>query len=134
QLRATAAAFQRLRPEIVGEALEQALEDLIERFRAYRTYSGTPSPQFDMAYEHARAERPSAALDAIADVMHSESDDAHDPARRFNQLAAPVAAKAVEDTAFYRYGRLLSRNDVGFSPENFSLAPEAFLSKAMDRD
>src|SRR6202000_3357750 len=33
---------------------------------------------------------------------------------RFQQLSAPVAAKAVEDTAFYRYGRLLSRNDVGF--------------------
>ena len=35
-------------------------------------------------------------------------------ATRFQQLSAPVAAKAVEDTAFYRYGRLLSRNDVGF--------------------
>ena len=34
--------------------------------------------------------------------------------RRFQQLSAPVAAKAVEDTAFYRYARLLSRNDVGF--------------------
>ncbi len=33
---------------------------------------------------------------------------------RFQQLSAPIAAKAVEDTAFYRYGRLLSRNDVGF--------------------
>ena len=33
---------------------------------------------------------------------------------RFQQLSAPVAAKSVEDTAFYRYGRLLSRNDVGF--------------------
>jgi len=134
QLRATAAAFQRLAPKIVQEAFEGALEDLIERFRAYRTYPGTPSPQFDTAYERARAERPSRALDMIADVMRSQSDDARDPARRFNQLAAPIAAKAVEDTAFYRYGRLLSRNDVGFSPENFSLAPEAFLSKAMDRD
>ena len=32
---------------------------------------------------------------------------------RFQQVSAPVAAKAVEDTAFYRYGRLLSRNEVG---------------------
>jgi (1->4)-alpha-D-glucan 1-alpha-D-glucosylmutase len=39
-----------------------------------------------------------------------------DALRRFSQLSAPVAAKAVEDTAFYRYGRLLSRNDVGFDP------------------
>ena len=33
---------------------------------------------------------------------------------RFQQLSAPLCAKAVEDTAFYRYGRLISRNDVGF--------------------
>ena len=30
---------------------------------------------------------------------------------KFQQLSAPTAAKSVEDTAFYRYGRLLSRND-----------------------
>ena len=40
--------------------------------------------------------------------------------RHFNQLTAPVAAKAVED-AFYRYGRLLSRNDVGFEPGRLSM-------------
>ena len=32
---------------------------------------------------------------------------------RFQQLSAPLAAKAVEDTAFYRHGVLLSRNEVG---------------------
>ena len=30
-----------------------------------------------------------------------------------SSLSAPTAAKSVEDTAFYRYGRLLSRNEVG---------------------
>lgn len=39
---------------------------------------------------------------------------------RFQQLTSPAAAKAVEDTAFYRSGVLLSRNDVGFSTEQFS--------------
>jgi len=38
---------------------------------------------------------------------------------QFQQLSAPIAAKAVEDTAFYRYGRLLSRNDVGFDVTRF---------------
>jgi (1->4)-alpha-D-glucan 1-alpha-D-glucosylmutase len=65
--------------------------------------------------------------------MRLEIEEARDPARRFSQLASPVAAKAVEDTAFYRYGRLLSRNDVGFSPEQFSLSPGEFLAKATDR-
>ena len=44
-----------------------------------------------------------------------------DALRKFRQLSAPLAAKAVEDTAFYRYGRLLSRVDVGFDPGDFAL-------------
>lgn len=45
---------------------------------------------------------------------------------RFQQLTSPVAAKSVEDTAFYRYGSLLSRNEVGANPAQFSLTPEQF--------
>jgi (1->4)-alpha-D-glucan 1-alpha-D-glucosylmutase len=37
--------------------------------------------------------------------------------RRFRQLTPPLAAKSVEDTAFYRYGPLLSRNEVGSFPD-----------------
>ncbi|WP_321813366.1 MULTISPECIES: malto-oligosyltrehalose synthase [unclassified Paraburkholderia] len=44
----------------------------------------------------------------------------------FSQLTAPLAAKATEDTALYRYGRLLSRNDVGTDPDDFSLSAKAF--------
>ena len=40
--------------------------------------------------------------------------------------AVPVAAKSVEDTAFYRYGRLISRNDVGCDPARLGDGPEAF--------
>lgn len=46
--------------------------------------------------------------------------------RRFQQLTSPAAAKAVEDTAFYRYGVLLSRNDVGFDPQHFCAPIVAF--------
>ena len=35
---------------------------------------------------------------------------------RFQQFTAPVMAKGVEDTAFYRYNRLVSLNDVGGDP------------------
>lgn len=44
----------------------------------------------------------------------------------FSQLTAPVAAKAIEDTACYRYGRLLSRNEVGSDPGEFALSVEQF--------
>ena len=52
----------------------------------------------------------------MQDLLNSrfESQTLTEAIRRFNQLTAPVAAKAVEDTGFYRYGVLLSRNDVGF--------------------
>jgi len=56
--------------------------------------------------------------------------------RRFQQLTPPLAAKALEDTLFYRYGPLLSRNEVGASPQRFALSPEAFhaLVEARARD
>ncbi|MBV9990540.1 MAG: malto-oligosyltrehalose synthase [Alphaproteobacteria bacterium] len=133
QLRATAAAFHMLSPDISQAEFEDALAGLLERFRAYRTYFDTPSPQFDAACRLAKAERPGAALDAIASIIRVPADEARDAVRRFNQLAAPVAAKAVEDTAFYRYGRLLSRNDVGFSPGSFSVSAREFLDKAAQR-
>ena len=36
---------------------------------------------------------------------------------KFQQYTGPVQAKGVEDTAFYRYGPLLSLNEVGGDPE-----------------
>jgi glycogen operon protein len=44
-------------------------------------------------------------------------------ALRFQQLTGPIMAKAVEDTAFYRYSRLICRNEVGDSPGRFSTTP-----------
>ncbi|SDS08595.1 (1-_4)-alpha-D-glucan 1-alpha-D-glucosylmutase [Halopseudomonas sabulinigri] len=45
---------------------------------------------------------------------------------RFHQLTAPLAAKAVEDTAFYRHAVSLSRNDVGFDPEHLAMPVTQF--------
>ncbi len=56
---------------------------------------------------------------ALARELRSgpQARDTQRAVTQFQQLSAPVAAKAVEDTAFYRYGRLLSRNDVGFEAD-----------------
>ncbi len=43
------------------------------------------------------------------------ADGPEDFVRRWQQTT-PVMAKGVEDTAFYRYGRLLALNDVGGDP------------------
>ncbi len=52
---------------------------------------------------------------------------------KFQQLSSPVAAKSIEDTAFYRYGRLLSRNEVGSDPAQFSLSVSALHAASRER-
>ena len=51
-------------------------------------------------------------------------------AERLAQLTAPVMAKGVEDTAFYRYNRLVSLNEVGGDPGVFG-RPVAEFHQAM---
>ncbi len=52
---------------------------------------------------------------------------------KFQQLSSPTAAKSIEDTAFYRYGRLLSRNEVGSEPSQFALSLPGFHAVSRDR-
>ena len=114
-------------------------------FHSYRIYAGaagaSEADARDLAWAMAGARRTLRAADlALLDLLEGwMRGDAlkqapAGPARqerlramvRFQQLSAPTAAKSVEDTAFYRYGRLLSRNEVGTDPDQFALAPDAF--------
>ena len=45
---------------------------------------------------------------------------------RFQQFTSAVTAKGVEDTAFYRYHRLISLNEVGGAPGRFGVPVSAF--------
>jgi (1->4)-alpha-D-glucan 1-alpha-D-glucosylmutase len=45
---------------------------------------------------------------------------------RFQQTTGPVQAKGVEDTAAYRWPRLISLNEVGNDPDRFGVAPQEF--------
>lgn len=47
-------------------------------------------------------------------------------AMKFQQYSAPVMAKGMEDTAFYRYNRLVSLNEVGGEPDRFGISPAVF--------
>ncbi len=60
------------------------------------------------------------------------SDDL-DVARRWQQLTGAVMAKGVEDTAFYRYNRLISLNEVGDDPSCFGVAVDEFHSAMLER-
>jgi (1->4)-alpha-D-glucan 1-alpha-D-glucosylmutase len=45
---------------------------------------------------------------------------------QFQQVSGPVMAKAAEDTAFYRYFRLVALNEVGGDPRRFGLSVAGF--------
>ncbi|WP_029725352.1 malto-oligosyltrehalose synthase [Desulfotignum balticum] len=47
-------------------------------------------------------------------------------AMRFQQLTGPAMAKGVEDTAFYRYHRLICLNEVGGDPGRFTVTLRQF--------
>jgi malto-oligosyltrehalose synthase len=110
-------------------AIRRALVELLVHFPVYRSYgtsqerAGSDQPFLKQAFAGARETALPSDHDAL-DRLHvwltkivgdPELTTLQDTAvSRFQQLSAPIAAKAVEDTAAYRYGRLLSRNDVGF--------------------
>ena len=120
--------------EINRPALRRALIEMLVHFPVYRSYATpTERPKRDLPYldvAAAGAKQTGRASDSwVIDTLHrwlTEPTPDNTAGTRFQQLSAPVAAKAVEDTAFYRYGRLLSRNDVGFDPEHFGSTPSNF--------
>ena len=54
-------------------------------------------------------------------------------ALRFQQLTSPVMAKSVEDTAFYRYHRMIALNEVGGDPTHFGMSVEDFHALSSER-
>ncbi len=70
----------------------------------------------------------------IADLPgHPLSEDVLRTAMQFQQVTGPVMAKAFEDTAFYRYFRLLALNEVGGDPRRFGMSCAAFHHVAAER-
>lgn len=130
--------------DITLTAIRRALAELLIQFPVYRIYAGVAgSSAFDeqtMNWALARALGNFRVADRsllyqirtwLADRPLAREPIARRPLRqramvRFQQLSAPVAAKAIEDTAFYRYGRLLSRNEVGSTPVQFAITPTGF--------
>jgi len=61
------------------------------------------------------------------------SDPAEPDALSFQQMTGPVMAKAVEDTAYYRYVRFIALNEVGGDPDRVGLPAEAFHARMARR-
>ena len=54
-------------------------------------------------------------------------------AMRFQQITSPVTAKGYEDTALYRFNRLVSLNEVGADPSRFGTPLAEFHAAMADR-
>ena len=126
--------------ELAPPTERRVLAELLAHFPVYRTYirDGVISPADRTVLDRAAAGAHQFGLAtdrwAIEPVLARFSEPRHGRAvARFQQLSAPVAAKSVEDTAFYRYGRLISRNDVGFDVETFGMESEAFHRRMQAR-
>ncbi|HJV52455.1 MAG TPA: malto-oligosyltrehalose synthase [Noviherbaspirillum sp.] len=126
-------------------AIRRVFAELLVHFPVYRTYADTHGGDeadravLERTLERARhsVDRTEVALletvarwlsgDEPRDASSRRVRQLHQRAiTRFQQLTPPLAAKSVEDTAFYRYGRLLSRNEVGSDPCRFAIGVDEF--------
>jgi (1->4)-alpha-D-glucan 1-alpha-D-glucosylmutase len=118
--------LRREAPREVG-GLERALASL----PVYRTYvepwSGKVAPDDREAIEEA------GLPESLASVLRLEERGWDAFVTRFQQTTPPVMAKGVEDTAFYRYARLLALNDVGGDPGRFGISVERFHAGNAER-
>jgi (1->4)-alpha-D-glucan 1-alpha-D-glucosylmutase len=130
--------------------LRVALAEVAAAFPVYRTYlreGEAPGAQDRQHVEWAVASArrrlggaEAAVLNHLRDFLLGEGEALHAsvPLRsrfiaRWQQFTAPVMAKGVEDTAFYRYVRLASLNEVGGDPRRFGLSPAAFHAANQSR-
>lgn len=118
------------------DRLAAAIRETVAALSVYRTYVDPRPPYYHdddrrrlmAALDRARAERraPADALDRLDRALTSDPAELPEADRslqlefiqRFQQLGGPAAAKGIEDTAFYIYVPLASRNEVGGHPSS----------------
>jgi (1->4)-alpha-D-glucan 1-alpha-D-glucosylmutase len=128
------------------KTLTDALREVIACFPLYRTYIEEATSEvslqdracIEVAVAFAKRRNPATStsiFDFVKDVLLLRAPDGVDDAYlseqrafvlKFQQVTAPITAKGVEDTAFYRDNRLVSLNEVGGDPDRFGTTLEEF--------
>jgi (1->4)-alpha-D-glucan 1-alpha-D-glucosylmutase len=96
------------------------VERKLSSLPVYRTYDGGRSAEDQEALREA----------GLPDLYEGKPEEW---VVRFQQTTPPVMAKGVEDTAFYRYVRLLALNDVGGDPSRFGITVEQLHAANAER-
>ena len=128
-----------------------ALAQVVAGFPVYRTYVSNceSSPEdiryVDWAVEVAKKRSQvvdTTIFDFVREVLlarqaRGQSEAYKDAictfAMKFQQYTSPVMAKAMEDTTFYQYNRLVSLNEVGSEPNRFGVSLRAFHRENQER-
>ncbi len=129
--------------------LRSALREVLACFPVYRTYlrlGGAREPGDNAKIAHAihdarigNRELDPSVFDFLQAVLTLDTDDSLSQqaygefALSFQQLTGPVTAKGAEDTAFYRYVRLLPLNEVGGDPALYGTPVSTFHTQARSR-
>jgi (1->4)-alpha-D-glucan 1-alpha-D-glucosylmutase len=134
-------------------SLLDALTEIIANFPVYRTYVGedpqgvSEGDREFIARAVAQAKRRSpltspSIYDWIQDILtlrfppwaqEPERREQLEFAMRFQQITSPVTAKGYEDTALYRFNRLVSLNEVGADPSRFGTPVTEFHAAMVER-
>jgi (1->4)-alpha-D-glucan 1-alpha-D-glucosylmutase len=143
----TLAARTRVGRDFTCSQLRRAVAEIIASFPVYRTYVGETSTEIlgvdrdvireaiDEARRRAGSEVDAAIFDFIERLLRldpagnlddAELKSAREFVMKFQQLTGPAMAKGLEDTAFYRFNRLISLNEVGGDPRKFGVSLEGF--------
>ncbi|WP_336743411.1 malto-oligosyltrehalose synthase [Aureimonas altamirensis] len=123
------------------DTLQRSILEFATALPVYRTYSGIdgiPAEDIEIidgAVAWVQAARKVEADEPVAFVGRLLKLDFEDGAamagaldftRRFQQTTGAVMAKAVEDTVFYRWNRLIALNEVGGEPDHYGADIDAF--------
>jgi (1->4)-alpha-D-glucan 1-alpha-D-glucosylmutase len=138
ELRDLAGLFASLCEDLPCEGLQEALREYIVALPVYRTYAVPEREELSRTDRDVIEEALSLAgkrcgcdprtFDPLRDVLllQRRGELETDFVLRLQQLSGPVMAKGAEDTAFYRYYRLLSLNEVGGDPGRWGTSLQAF--------
>jgi (1->4)-alpha-D-glucan 1-alpha-D-glucosylmutase len=107
------------------------IPEALAELPVYRTYVEPWSGK--VADEDREAIAASGMAPSLARVLLLEEPGNADFVTRFQQTSPPVTAKGVEDTAFYRYGRLMALNEVGGEPARFGMSVADFHAANEER-
>ena len=145
------AQLDRHTADFTRAGIREAIREVIACFPVYRTYvshrgvSDEDRRIVNWAVNVARKRSAGVELsvfDFLRDVLLGDRSEGKEESTRramlefamkFQQVTSPVAAKGVEDTAMYRYNRLVCLNEVGNDPGRFGTSSAALHQANAER-